>query len=52
MPVYNEICVYIVPSTGELALYFTFYYRIVYYRGRAYGHDEDYEGANLASRVA
>ena len=24
---------YIVPSTGELALYFSVYYRIVYYRG-------------------
>ena len=33
MLVYNEICVYTIPSTGELALYSTVYYRIVYYRG-------------------
>jgi len=31
--VYNKICVYIIPSTGQLALYYTVYYRIVYYGG-------------------
>jgi len=34
MAVYNGICVYIVPSTGQLALYSIIYYDIVYYRGR------------------
>ena len=34
MPVYNRICVYIVPSTGQLALYFTVYYFIVYYEAK------------------
>jgi len=31
--------VYIVPSTGELAIYSTVYCRIVYYKGQIYGHD-------------
>ena len=44
MSVYNRVCVYIVPSTGELALYFTVYPYIVYYRGRVRGHDGGYEG--------
>jgi len=52
MPVHNGICVYIIPITGQLALYFTVYYRIVYYRGRIYVYDRGYEGGNLASRVA
>jgi len=45
MSVYNGTCVYIVPSTGELALYSTVYCRIVYYGGRVYGHDEGYDEA-------
>ena len=36
MPVYNRICVYIISSTGKLTLYFTVYFRIVYYGGRVY----------------
>ena len=32
--VHNEICVYIVSSTGQLALYFTVYYFIVYYEAK------------------
>ena len=51
MLVYNGICVYIVLSTVELALYSIVYCRIVYYGGRVYGHDGCYEGDNLASRV-
>jgi len=31
MTVYNGICVYIIPSTGQLALYSTVYCHIVYY---------------------
>jgi len=51
VPVYNRISVYVVPSTNQLVLYSTFYYRIVYYGGRVYGHDGGYEGGNLVSRV-
>ena len=43
-PVHNGICVYIVPSIGQLAFYFTVYCRIVYYGGWVYGHDRGYEG--------
>ena len=52
MSVYNEICVSIVLSTGQLALYSTVHCHIVYYRDRVYGHDKDYEAENLSSRVA
>ena len=52
MPIYNEICVYIGPSTSELALYSTDYCHIVYYEGRLYGQDGGYEGDNLTSRIA
>ena len=34
------VCVYIVSSTDQLALDSTIYCRIVYYRGRVYGHVE------------
>ena len=44
MSIYNEICVYIVQSTDQLALYSTVYCRIVYYGGRVYGNDRCYEG--------
>ena len=52
MSVYNWICVYIVSSTGELALYSTVYCHIIYYEGQVYGHDGGYEGGNLDSKVA
>ena len=48
----NGACLYILTSTGELALYSTVYRHIIYYRGRVYGHDGGYEGGNLASRLA
>ena len=51
MLVHNEICVFIVPSTGQLALYSTVYCRIVYYGGRVYSYDRGYERDNLASRL-
>ena len=44
----NGVYIYIISSTGELALYSTIYRRIVYYRGRVYGHDRGYEGGNMA----
>jgi len=50
--VYNRVRVYIVPSTSELALYSTVYCHFIYYEGQVYGHNEGYEGDNLASRVA
>jgi len=40
MWVYNGICVYIIPSIDQLALYFTVYCRIVYYGGRVYAMTE------------
>ena len=52
MLVNNEIYVYIVPSTGKLALYSIVYYHIDYYGDRVYVHDGGYEGGNLASKVA
>jgi len=45
------VCIYILPSTDELELYFIVYCRFVFYGGRVYDHDECYEGGNLASRV-
>ena len=48
----QRVCVYIVSSTGELALYSIVYRCIVYYRGRVHGHDGGYERGNMASRVA
>jgi len=52
MPVYNGVCIHIVPSTNELALYSTIYYHFVYYGDRVYDHDGGYEGGNLASKAA
>ena len=52
MPVYNGICVYIVPNTGELELYFTVYRCIVYYRGRVHSYDGGYERGNVVLKVA
>ena len=46
MPVYNKICVYIVSSTGQLALHSTVYCRIVYYGGRIYGYNGGYDFMN------
>ena len=43
-------CVYIVPSTGQLALYSIVYCRVVYCGGRVYGPDGCYERCNLASK--
>ena len=50
MLVYNRICVYIVPSTGELAFSLQ---SIVHcpLGGRVYGYDGGYEGGNLALRL-
>ena len=50
--VYNRVCVYIIPGTGELAFYSTVYRYIFYYRGRVHGHDGGYEGGNMASGIA
>jgi len=47
MSVYNGIYVYIIPSTGQQALYSTIYCHIVYYSGWVCGHDEGYKGGNL-----
>ena len=52
MSVYDGVCIHIIPSTGELTLYSTFYCRIVYYGGLVYMNDVGYEGGNLALRVA
>jgi len=52
MLVYNEICVYSISCTDELALYSTVYYHIGDCGSRVYVHDRGYEGGNLTSRVA
>jgi len=46
-----RMCLYC-PKYRQLALYFTVYFRIVYYGGRVYDHDGGYEGGNLALRFA
>ena len=51
-PVYNGVCVHIIPSMGKLTLYSTVYCRFVYYGGQVYGNDGGYEGDDLASRIA
>jgi len=48
----QRVCIYIVPSTGQLTLYSTVYCRVIYYGGQVYGRDRGYEGGNFASRVA
>ena len=51
-PIHNGICVYLVPSTGQLTLYSIVYCHIIYHRDGVYSHDRGYEGGNLVSRVA
>jgi len=51
MPVYNGICVYIISSTGKLALYSIVYRYIVYYRGRIHGMIEAMKEAIWLQRL-
>jgi len=50
--VYDEVCIHIISSINELALYSTVYCRFVYHKGQVYGYDGGYEGDNLDSKVA